>query len=394
MTISSRTRALIVNAQHGEWKLISLAYLFRNAQRLLRTNSMLSRAGFSVGVSLAMLSAPHLGAKASPATKIQMSLYAKVAGINLCNAIKAGQPFDTAVAISGETIAQVISGSHNGRISELGGDQLDLEELRRGAINMAILSAYELCRETMPANVRENVEVATTKSGNTGENRVAIAEQSRGNSASSVANNSSREHEISQHSSVVNSVVRIDGPGASGSGVIVKREANSYTLVSACHVLRDVHQNEEILIATYDQKKHVASTKDLRRSGQSDLCSLIFRSTTVYETAKIDRETQLAIGLPVELIGWAIPTADLPPSLRLTNGSITGMALAKNNEGYSVMYTTNPPSLPGMSGGPVVYEGKVIAIHGRAERFGSFSYEGKQMATSYSLGISLRDYVN
>ncbi|MBC6471660.1 MAG: hypothetical protein GDA48_01525 [Hormoscilla sp. GM102CHS1] len=47
--------------------------------------------------------------------------------------------------------------------------------------------------------------------------------------------------------------VRIDGPKAGGSGVIVKREGNTYTVLSNWHVVDD---SGNYVIKTADGKRH------------------------------------------------------------------------------------------------------------------------------------------
>jgi len=87
-----------------------------------------------------------------------MSLYTRIGALNVCIARAAGIEFDKAVAVAGETIAQVIQGQHEGAIAQVGPKPLSIDELRKGAINSAVLGAVEVCPDEVPADVRKKVE--------------------------------------------------------------------------------------------------------------------------------------------------------------------------------------------------------------------------------------------
>jgi hypothetical protein len=86
-----------------------------------------------------------------------MGLYTRIAAINVCIARTAGTEFDKAVAIAGETIAQVIQGQHGGVIQQVGTKPLTIEELRKGSINSAVLGAVQICPKEVPADVTKKV---------------------------------------------------------------------------------------------------------------------------------------------------------------------------------------------------------------------------------------------
>lgn len=97
-------------------------------------------------------------AVAAPASEADMSLYTRIAALNVCIARAAEIEFDRAVAVAGETITQVIQGQHGGRIAQVGSKPLTLEELRKGSINSAVLGAVEVCPDQVPAEVRKRVD--------------------------------------------------------------------------------------------------------------------------------------------------------------------------------------------------------------------------------------------
>ena len=95
---------------------------------------------------------------AAPATEADMSLYTRIAALNVCIARAAGIEFDKAVAVAGETIAQVIQGQHGGQIAQVGPKALSIDELRKGSINSAVLGAVEVCPKEVPADVKAKVD--------------------------------------------------------------------------------------------------------------------------------------------------------------------------------------------------------------------------------------------
>jgi len=124
--------------------------------RLLRVRSSTTRLGLLL-LPLALALAP-MAAVAAPASEADMSLYTRIGALNVCIARAAGIEFDKAVAVAGETIAQVIQGQHEGAIAQVGAKPLTIEELRKGSINSAVLGAVEVCPDEVPADVRRKVE--------------------------------------------------------------------------------------------------------------------------------------------------------------------------------------------------------------------------------------------
>ena len=97
---------------------------------------------------------------ATPASDAEMGLYTRIAAVNVCIARAAGIDFDKAVGIAGETIAQLIHGQHGSAIAQIGAKPLSDAELRKGAINSAVLGAAEICPKQVPAEVMKLVQEA------------------------------------------------------------------------------------------------------------------------------------------------------------------------------------------------------------------------------------------
>lgn len=104
-------------------------------------------------------------AAVSPASDAEITLYSRMAAMNACIARAAGVEFDKAVAIAGETIAQLIQGQHGGAIAQVSAQPLNSDELRKGSINAAVLGAAELCPSEVPADVIKRVQDALKQAG-------------------------------------------------------------------------------------------------------------------------------------------------------------------------------------------------------------------------------------
>jgi hypothetical protein len=115
-------------------------------------------------LSTAMLLGPG-SAHAAPATQEEMGLYTRIAAVNVCISRAAGVEFDKAVAIAGETIAQLILGQHDGQIQQVGTKKLSIEELRKGSVNSAVIGAAEICPNEVPADVKKRVDDALKSTG-------------------------------------------------------------------------------------------------------------------------------------------------------------------------------------------------------------------------------------
>ena len=111
-------------------------------------------------LALPVLSPAAALADNAPATEAEMNLYTRIAAVNVCIARGAGVDFEKAVGIAGETIAQLIQGQHGGLIAQVGPKPLSIDDLRKGAINSAVLGASEICPKEVPAEVMAKVQAA------------------------------------------------------------------------------------------------------------------------------------------------------------------------------------------------------------------------------------------
>ena len=80
--------------------------------------------------------------------------------------------------------------------------------------------------------------------------------------------------------------VRIEG-ATQGSGVLVKKEGNRYTVLTAWHVVSGNRPGEELAIFTPDGKAHQLEQGSIQRLGEVDMAVLTFSSAGAYEVAPI-----------------------------------------------------------------------------------------------------------
>ena len=78
--------------------------------------------------------------------------------------------------------------------------------------------------------------------------------------------------------------VRIEG-AVEGSGVIVQKDENTYTVATAWHVIKDNAPGEEIVAVTNDKRAHAVDGSSLQKIQNVDLGLLTFKSNTKYSHA-------------------------------------------------------------------------------------------------------------
>jgi S1-C subfamily serine protease len=158
--------------------------------------------------------------------------------------------------------------------------------------------------------------------------------------------------------------VRISGAN-SGSGVIINRQGDRYSVLSNWHVVGQASGKPIQTVQTVDGYKHLALPHTIARVANLDLATLEFSSRSRYPVVAIGNSDRLSEGQSLYVSGWADPSPQLPTfAYQFLVGHLSGR-IDKPRDGYALVYTVS--ALPGMSGGPVLdRRGNLVGIHGRA----------------------------
>jgi len=186
--------------------------------------------------------------------------------------------------------------------------------------------------------------------------------------------------------------VRIEG-ATQGSGVLVKRDGNRYTVLTAWHVVSGQRPGEELEVVTPDGQRHQLEQGSIRRLGQVDMAVLIFSSPTAYEVAKVGDVKSVSSGSSISVSGFPLPTSAVPTRIfRLIKGDVIANATVAIPDGYQLLYDNQ--TLPGVSGGAVLNSrGELVGIHGKAEKADQVSESsGKAVATGTNQGVPISYY--
>ncbi|MUG95052.1 trypsin-like serine protease [Scytonema sp. UIC 10036] len=188
------------------------------------------------------------------------------------------------------------------------------------------------------------------------------------------------------------------GDLGSGSGVIIKKQGDVYSVVTTAHVLERSKLKYEIVAP--DNQKYVLDYRTVKKLPAVDLAILQFTSPKNYRVAKFGDSDSIQRNAKVYVAGFPGRSATIQrPIYNFMAGKVIANALRSqpvSDSGYNLVYDNS--TLPGMSGGPVLNDrGEVIGIHGRGE---IFNYEtpkiNPQVAFVYtgrSLGIPIKTFL-
>ena len=167
--------------------------------------------------------------------------------------------------------------------------------------------------------------------------------------------------------------VRILGDRGTGSGVIIRNQGKTYTVLTNAHVVAE-GGGDTYTILTADGQIHKGVWLHSDRLGNDDLALMQFSSDRLYKVVAIGNSNILSVGEIVYASGfpnWRIINANTLADTRdwglqafeLTQGYIGMLPNQPLQQGYQLGYTNQIE--PGMSGGPVLDRyGRLIAING------------------------------
>lgn len=164
--------------------------------------------------------------------------------------------------------------------------------------------------------------------------------------------------------------IRIKTSKSSGSGAIVQRQGQTYTVLTSWHVV--AFDKGDRTIVTGDSQIHQLLGVP-QRLGNTDLAIAHFRSALEYQVAPIGQQ-QPAVGDPLLAAGFPAETG----ALAVAQGFVELLLPKSLPQGYSLGYTNEVKI--GMSGGPIFNaKGLLIGINGRGKYrdpgFGVYAFE-------------------
>lgn len=178
------------------------------------------------------------------------------------------------------------------------------------------------------------------------------------------------------HQIAVSITVQINSPVSDGSGIIVAKQGNTYTVLTNNHVVcssanpRRCSDEVSYTVRTHQGKNYrVLTVQRLQKTeNHLDLAVVTFNSPEPYPVAILGNSD--AAQPAQEIYVYGFPTmGNRVGSQRepeLTKGNITSRPQNRLG-GYTLRY--NAPTWSGMSGSPVFdREGRVIGIHGQGDR--------------------------
>ncbi|MBL1201498.1 MAG: trypsin-like peptidase domain-containing protein [Nostoc sp. GBBB01] len=164
-----------------------------------------------------------------------------------------------------------------------------------------------------------------------------------------------------------NITVKILASELLGSGTLLQRQGEIYTVITNAHVLRAAKPLYQI--QTSDGRVYQATVLQLAKFQQNDLAVLQFRSPDiVYSVANIPDASNLRVGNEVFVGGFISNLATQKQSTLtktqfvFTSGKVTLLLDKALEQGYQIGYTNDVRK--GMSGAPLLnIRGEVVGIN-------------------------------
>ncbi len=175
-----------------------------------------------------------------------------------------------------------------------------------------------------------------------------------------------------------------------GSGVIIQKDDNNYTVLTAAHTITSSNCQ---VITPDDTSYRITKVKVF--PNQVDLAIVNFTSDQNYPVAKImSNSDRIEAGETVYVSGFPVSTVIAKSVFAFVKGDVVSNATTKQDKGYSLIYNNN--TLPGYSGGPVWNsQGELMAIHGQGDvdtKIRETVNSDVRIKTGYNLGITVNTF--
>ena len=154
-----------------------------------------------------------------------------------------------------------------------------------------------------------------------------------------------------------------------GSGILIKQECNTYTVLTAFHNVKNTSLKYTII--TPDEQRYPIQGENIKPLGTGiDLAVVKFVSSKTYQVAKFGNSDLIKRGDNVYVTGFRLPSPSIPaPLYDCFDGQVSANERQRTIDGgYNLVYTNS--TVKGMSGGPVLNpKGELIGIHGRGDEY-------------------------
>ena len=174
---------------------------------------------------------------------------------------------------------------------------------------------------------------------------------------------------------------------ASGSGVIIAKQGNIYTVLTTNHVVASLAQ--EYSIRTHLEKNYRAiRIQRLPKNDRDiDLALVQFQSREQYPVAPMGESERAVVGSSIYVAGYPLPIAFGSERKLEFTGGIVSSRLDRTSSGYGLRYQA--VTRRGMSGGPVFdADGRVVGIHGQGDTVGTVKSQWNGQIEEIKTGLN------
>jgi tetratricopeptide (TPR) repeat protein len=183
------------------------------------------------------------------------------------------------------------------------------------------------------------------------------------------------DREIAQTAEPVTVQINSNTASPGGSGVIIAKEDNTYTVLTANHVVCDTiprpgsitcRQDITYTVRTYTGQEYPLDLVEhlQKNENEPDLAIVTFQSPQEYPVAQLGDSDRAEIASDVYVAGFPATFGKIGPQrdFTLTKGAVASRSNT-TIKGYGLVYDARTKT--GMSGGPVFdLEGRLLGIHG------------------------------